>query len=74
MFWYNFDTVLCQFLETGTSDSQVSVHTPFHYFFTVLIHNGSLLDFYLINIVEDIVIFQGLNGIHSDNSYILSSQ
>ena len=19
-FWYNFDTVLCQFLETGTSD------------------------------------------------------
>ena len=23
MFWYNFDTVLCQFLETGTSDKCV---------------------------------------------------
>ena len=44
-FWYNFDTVLYQFLETETSDrchkvsynawdSQVSVCTPFQFIFT----------------------------------------
>ena len=49
-FWYNFDTVLCQFLETGTSyvlnvsfnswDSQVSTYTPFHFSFKVPLRNN----------------------------------
>ena len=39
-FWYNFDTVLYQFLETRTSDrtlisSQVSTYTPLYISFTV---------------------------------------
>ena len=44
---YNFDTVLYQFLVTGTSGkcficivSQVSAYTPFHFFFTVPLNKG----------------------------------
>ena len=44
MFWYYFDIVVCQFLETGTPDRfligivqllRFSLYTPFHFFFTV---------------------------------------
>ena len=50
-FFFKFDTVLYQFLETGTSDrclrcivqrlrdSQVSFYTPFHFSFTVLLYS-----------------------------------
>ena len=53
MFWYNFDTDLYPFLETGTSDRclivivqrlRFSGFTPFHISFTVPFNHGNSLD------------------------------
>ena len=52
-FWYNFDTDLYPFLETGTSDRclivivqrlRFSGFTPFHISFTVPFNHGNSLD------------------------------
>ena len=57
MSWYNFDTVLYRFFETGTSDRTLMglnqllriAYTPFHFSFTVPLKSLSNQDLMLYN-------------------------